>query len=75
MEDIIGILFYESFIELPGSNQTFWEKQGHFKLSASASSKHVKQERQAGKKQHATQCIASVCVILHHTKDIFDILL
>ena len=30
MEDIIGILFYDSFIELPGSNQTFGENQGLF---------------------------------------------
>ena len=28
MEHIIRILFYDSFIELPGSNQTFGEKQG-----------------------------------------------
>ena len=30
--EIIGILLYNSFIELPESNQTFGEKQGHFKL-------------------------------------------
>ena len=40
MEDIIGILLYNSFIELPGLNQTFGEKQGHFKLP---------RERQAGR--------------------------
>ena len=45
MEDIIGILFYDSFIELPGLNQTFGEKQGHFKLPRT---------RQAGRKEHAT---------------------
>ena len=45
MEDIIGILLYNSFIELPGSNQTFEEKQGYFKLLRS---------RQAGRKEHAT---------------------
>ena len=45
MEDIIGILFYNSFIELPGSNQTFEEKQGYFKLPRA---------RQAGRKEHAT---------------------
>ena len=32
MEDIIGILLHISFIELSGSNQTFGENQGHFKL-------------------------------------------
>ena len=45
MEDIIGILLYNSFIELPGSNQTFKEKQGYFKLPRA---------RQAGRKEHAT---------------------
>ena len=40
----LGILLYKSFIELPG-NQTFEEKQGHFKLPRA---------RQAGKKEHAT---------------------
>ena len=28
MEDIIGILLYNSFIELPESNQTFGKNQG-----------------------------------------------
>ena len=47
MEHIISILLYNSFIlvELPGSNQTFEEKQGHFKLPRSC---------QAGRKEHAT---------------------
>ena len=45
MEDINGILVYNSFIELPGSNQTFEEKQGHFKLPRA---------RQPGRKEHAT---------------------
>ena len=31
MEHIIDILLYNSFMELPGSNQTFEEKQGDFK--------------------------------------------
>ena len=44
MEDIIGILLYNSFIELPGSKQTFVENQGHFKLL---------REHQAGRKEHA----------------------
>ena len=44
MEHIIGILLYNSFIELPESNQEFGEKQGHFKLPRS---------RQAGGKGHA----------------------
>ena len=30
MEDIIGILFYDSFIELPVSNQTFGESKDSF---------------------------------------------
>ena len=30
MKHIIGILLYNSFIELLGSNQTFGEKQGFF---------------------------------------------
>ena len=50
MDDIIGVLLYNSFIELPGSNQTFEEKQGHFKLPRAL---------QAGRKEHATQCVAS----------------
>ena len=45
MKDIIGILLYDNFIELPGSNQTFEEKQGHFKLPRA---------HQAGRKEHAT---------------------
>ena len=45
MEDIIGILLYNSFIEIPESNQTFEEKQGHFKHPRA---------RQAGRKEHAT---------------------
>ena len=45
MEDIVVILLYNSFIKLPGSNQTFEEKQGHFKLAGA---------RQAGRKEHAT---------------------
>ena len=45
MEYIIGILLYNSFIELPGSNQTFEEKQGHFSLPRA---------RQAERKEHAT---------------------
>ena len=49
MEDIIGVLLYNSFIELPGSNR-FKAKQGNFKLSRA---------RQAGRKEHATQCVAS----------------
>ena len=50
MEDIIDILLYDSFIELPRSNQTFEEKQGHFKLPRA---------RQAGRNEHATYCVAS----------------
>ena len=45
MEDTIGILLYNSFIVLQGSNQTFEEKQGHFKLPRA---------RQARRKEHAT---------------------
>ena len=45
MEHIIGILLYNSFIKLPGSNQTFLEKQGIL-LPPSA--------HQAGTKEHAT---------------------
>ena len=45
MENITGSLFYNSFIELPGSNQTFREKQRHFKLPRAG---------QAGTKEHAT---------------------
>ena len=44
MEDIIGILFYDSFIELPGSKQTFGEKQGLFSLPRA----------RPAKKKHAT---------------------
>ena len=42
---MIVILLYNSFIELPWSNQTFEKKQGHFKLPRA---------RQAGRKEHAT---------------------
>ena len=45
MKVIIGILVYNGFIELPGSNQTFEEKQGHLKLPRA---------RQARRKEHAT---------------------
>ena len=45
MDDITGILLYNSFMELPGSNQTFGKKQGHFKLPMAC---------QAGRKEHAT---------------------
>ena len=45
MEDIIDILLWNSFIELLGSNQTFEEKQGHFKFP---------RDRQAGRKEHVT---------------------
>ena len=45
MKEIISILLYNSFIDLPGSNQTFEEKQGHFKLPRT---------RQARRKEHAT---------------------
>ena len=45
MQPIIGISLYNSFIELPGSNQTFEEKQEHFKLPSA---------RKAGRKEHAT---------------------
>ena len=44
MQDNTGILLYNSFIEIPGSNQTFGEKQGHFKPPRA---------RQAGRKGHA----------------------
>ena len=50
MEDIMGILLYNCFIELPVSNQTFEEKQGYFKLL---------RVRQTGRKEHATLCVAS----------------
>ena len=45
MVHIIGILLYNSFIELQGSNQTLEEQQGHLKLHSA---------RQAGRKEHAT---------------------
>ena len=45
MEDIIGILLYNSFIGLPRSNQTLEANEDHFKLA---------QARQAGRKEHAT---------------------
>ena len=45
MEDIINTLLLNSFIELPGFNQTFEKKQGLFKLPRT---------RQAGRKELAT---------------------
>ena len=77
MEHIIVILLYNSFIELPESNQTFEEKQEHFKLPRA---------RQAGRKQtcyimRSQQELEKVygenkrkqrhCVKSHYTKDIF----
>ena len=50
MEHIIGIMFHNSSVELPESNQTFEEKQEHFQLLRA---------RQAGRKEHATYCVAS----------------
>ena len=44
MEDITSILLCNSFIELPGLNQTFEEKQGHFILHRA---------RQTERKEHA----------------------
>ena len=41
----IGILLYNTFIELLGSNRTFGEKQELFKLLRA---------RQVGRKEHAT---------------------
>ena len=38
MKNIIDILLYNSFIKLPGSNQTFGENQGLYYFSG-----HVKQ--------------------------------
>ena len=32
MDDIMGVLYYNDFLKLPESNQTFEEKQEHFKL-------------------------------------------
>ena len=45
MEFLIGILLYNSFIELPELNQTFGKNQGLFSLPRA---------RQAGRKEHAT---------------------
>ena len=45
MEHIIGTLVYNRFIELLESNQTFEEKQEHFKLPRAL---------HAGRKEHAT---------------------
>ena len=44
MEDIVGILLYNSVVELPGSNQTFEENQGLFSIARPG---------QAGRKEHA----------------------
>ena len=45
MEDIINILLYKCYTELPWSNQTFEEKEEHFKLPRAP---------QAGRKKHTT---------------------
>ena len=78
MKDIIGILLYNNFIELPESNQTFGEKQGVFKLPRA---------RQAGRKEHAKPARTCECLrrnqkkttslykTASHMKDIFAILL
>ena len=50
MKDIIDILLYNSFIEQSGSKQTFGENQRLFKLLLAC---------QAGRRKHATQCVAS----------------
>ena len=44
MEHVIGVLIYNCFMELPGSNQIFGEKQELFSLPRA---------RQAGRKEHA----------------------
>ena len=51
MEDIIDILLHNSFIELPGSNQTFEENQGHFLLPRA---------RQAGRKKILDNALLAV---------------
>ena len=48
MEYIVSMLLHNIFIELAGSNETFEEKQGHFKLPRT----------RQGRKQYATQCVA-----------------
>ena len=45
MDDITGVLLCNGFLKLPGSNQTFEEKQGLFSLPRA---------RQADRKEHAT---------------------
>ena len=45
MKHMIGILLYNSFMELQRLNQTFGEKQGHFTLP---------REHQGERKEHAT---------------------
>ena len=50
MDDIIGVLLYNSFQKLQGLNQTFEEKQGLFSLPG-----HVKQ----GEKYATYYCVAN----------------
>ena len=76
MEHIIGILFYNIFIELPGSNQTFGEKQGTFNSPG-----HVKQGEKTYYRMRSQGGLEKVygeikrklryCFKSHHTKDIF----
>ena len=70
MESIIGILFYDSFIELPGGGG---EQTKHLRKSKDSfnSPGHVKQ----GEKNMLHKYVASDGVKSHYTKDIFAILL
>ena len=50
MDDFIGVLLYNVFLKLPGSNQTFEEKQGLFSLSRARQA----EEKESREKKYAT---------------------
>ena len=77
MEDIIGTLLCNSFIEQPESNQIFGEKQGLF-LSFQGTSNREKRTCYIMRSQRGPEKVKGeikgkqrLCVKSQHTKDIF----
>ena len=56
MDDIIGILLYNSFVELTGSNQTFAENQGHCKLPKAGQAARTCESLRRNQKKEASLC-------------------
>ena len=80
MDYIIDILLYNSYIELPGSNQTFSENKDS--LNSPGQSNRGKRTCYTMRSQRGLEKVLGEikrkqrgCVKLHHTKDICAILL